>query len=69
MRRVDQLSQREVAARLGITESSVEKHVIKGTRLLADAVFGNDMPNSVEREAEELPEQPLSGESEHGKQS
>lgn len=69
LRRVDQLSQREVAARLGITESSVEKHVIKGTRLLADAVFGNDMPKGVEREPEELSEQPLGDESEHGKQS
>lgn len=69
MRRVDQLSQREVASRIGISESSVEKHVIKGTRLLADAVFGNDMLNSAERESDGLPEQLLSDESEHGKQS
>jgi len=43
LRRVDGLSQREVATRLGLTESSVEKHVMKGTRLLADAVFGRDV--------------------------
>jgi RNA polymerase sigma factor (sigma-70 family) len=40
LRRVDQLSQAEVAARLGITQKTVEKHVMKGMRLLADALFG-----------------------------
>jgi RNA polymerase sigma-70 factor (ECF subfamily) len=44
LRRVDQLSQKEVAERLGLTESSIEKHVIKGTALLADAVFGGRQP-------------------------
>jgi RNA polymerase sigma-70 factor (ECF subfamily) len=38
MRRVDDLSQREVAARLGITQKTVEKHVMKGMRLLAEAL-------------------------------
>jgi RNA polymerase sigma-70 factor (ECF subfamily) len=68
MRRVDQLSQREVASRLGISESSVEKHVIKGTRLLADAVFGNDILNSAESDLGRQPEQLPSNEGEHGKQ-
>jgi RNA polymerase sigma-70 factor (ECF subfamily) len=40
MRRVDDLSQKEVAARLGVTQKTVEKHVIKGMQLLAEAMFG-----------------------------
>jgi RNA polymerase sigma-70 factor (ECF subfamily) len=41
MRRVNDLPQKEVASRLGISQKSVEKHVMKGMRLLADALFGN----------------------------
>lgn len=40
LRRVDELPQREVAKRLGITEKSVEKHVMKGMKLLAAAFRG-----------------------------
>lgn len=40
LRRVDELSQKEVASRLQISEKTVESHVVKGTRLLADAMFG-----------------------------
>jgi RNA polymerase sigma-70 factor (ECF subfamily) len=40
MRRVDQMSQREVAQKLGISEKSVEKHVMKGMKLLAAAFRG-----------------------------
>lgn len=40
LRRVDELSQKEVASRLQISEKTVESHVAKGTRLLADAMFG-----------------------------
>jgi RNA polymerase sigma-70 factor (ECF subfamily) len=39
MRRVEDLSQREVAARLGIGEAMVEKHIAKAMCRLADA-FG-----------------------------
>jgi RNA polymerase sigma factor (sigma-70 family) len=38
LRRVDGLPQQEVAARLGITQKTVEKHVMKGMKLLADAL-------------------------------
>jgi RNA polymerase sigma factor (sigma-70 family) len=38
LRRVDGLSQEDVASRLGITQKTVEKHVMKGMRLLADAL-------------------------------
>jgi RNA polymerase sigma factor (sigma-70 family) len=35
LRRVEHLSQREVAHRLGISEKTVEKHIAKGMRLMA----------------------------------
>ncbi|KPN05868.1 RNA polymerase sigma factor [Xanthomonas arboricola] len=34
LRKVDGLSQREIAALLGISENTVEKHIVKGLRLL-----------------------------------
>ncbi len=40
MRRIDEVPQREVARRLGLSEKSVEKHVMKGMKRLTDAVFG-----------------------------
>ena len=42
MRRVEQKSQKEVAACLGIGEAMVEKHVAKAMRRLADALFGGE---------------------------
>ncbi|MFT3755204.1 MAG: sigma-70 family RNA polymerase sigma factor [Pseudoxanthomonas sp.] len=43
LRRVEELPQREVAMRLGISEKTVEKHVAKGARLIA-AHFGEQHP-------------------------
>lgn len=40
LRRVEELPQKEVAARLGITEKTVEKHVAKGVRLIAEHFYG-----------------------------
>ncbi len=40
LRRIDDLSQKEVAGRLGLSEKSVEKHVMKGMKRLIDAIFG-----------------------------
>lgn len=40
MRRVEELSQKEVAARLGIGDAIVEIQVAKAMRRLADALFG-----------------------------
>lgn len=40
LRRVDEMSQKEVAQKLGISVRTVETHVLKGMRLLADAFFG-----------------------------
>jgi RNA polymerase sigma factor (sigma-70 family) len=42
MRRVDDLPQKEVAIRLGITQKTVEKHVMKGMKLLAAALFRSE---------------------------
>lgn len=39
MRKVEDLPQKEVAARLGISEKAVGKQVARGIRLLADALF------------------------------
>ncbi len=36
LRRVEGLSQKEMAAKLGISEGTVEKHLMRGARLLAD---------------------------------
>jgi RNA polymerase sigma factor (sigma-70 family) len=41
MRRVDDIPQKEVAVRLGIAQKTVEKHVAKGMKLLAAALFGS----------------------------
>ena len=52
MRRVDDLPQKEVAARLGIAQKTVEKHVMKGMKLLAAALLryeAEDMGNDVDR--------------------
>lgn len=40
LRRVEELSQKEVAVRLGISEKTVEKHVAKGMRLVAAHLYG-----------------------------
>lgn len=40
LRKVEELSQKEVAVRLGITEKAVGKQVARGVRLLAESLFG-----------------------------
>jgi len=40
LRRVEELPQKQVAQRMGITEKTVEKHLMKGVQLLADALLG-----------------------------
>lgn len=42
LRRVEELPQKEVAARLGITEKTVEKHIAKGMRLIAEHFYGGE---------------------------
>lgn len=62
MRRVDEMSQREVAGKLGISEKSVEKHVMKGMKLLAAAFRSG--PTQL---AQEAPRMSNEEEKEHGK--
>ncbi len=47
LRRVEHLSQKEVAVRMGITEKTVEKHLAKGMRLMAEYFHGgqDDRPD------------------------
>lgn len=46
LRRVEELPQKGVAERLGISEKTVEKHLAKGMRLLADHLYGGDAARS-----------------------
>jgi RNA polymerase sigma-70 factor (ECF subfamily) len=63
MRRVDDLPQKEVAKRLGITQKTVEKHVMKGMKLLAALLFRTDS----ERAAEGATQDAAVSEQGHGK--
>lgn len=60
MRRVDDLPQKVVAARLGVTQKTVEKHISKGMRLLADAMFRTATCTDQSRRAVEGAEERLS---------
>jgi RNA polymerase sigma factor (sigma-70 family) len=63
LRRVEELSQKEVAARLGIREGMVEKHVAKAMRRFANAVFGGQRMRSTRKTRRKA-----DGEHEHVKQ-
>lgn len=53
LRRVEELSQKEVAMRLGISEKTVEKHVARGMQLVAAYFHGGDGgPGRVAQDAE-----------------
>jgi RNA polymerase sigma factor (sigma-70 family) len=40
LRKIEGLSQREVAKQMGISEGTVEQHLFRGVQVLADALFG-----------------------------
>jgi RNA polymerase sigma factor (sigma-70 family) len=44
LRRVEGLSQKETAERLGVSVKAIEQHVSKGGRLLAEYMLGEDVP-------------------------
>jgi RNA polymerase sigma factor (sigma-70 family) len=62
LRRVDEVPQKDVASRLGITQKVVEKHVMKGMKLLAAALFRTESG-----QLEEKPRSAVGKETEHGK--
>ena len=45
MRRVENVPQKIIARRLDIAEATVEKHLVRGIRLLADAFHGGEDPH------------------------
>jgi RNA polymerase sigma factor (sigma-70 family) len=47
LRKIDGLSQREVASHMGITEDTVEKQIAKGMRVLAGALLGKGILTDV----------------------
>lgn len=63
LRRVEELPQKEVASRLGITEKTVEKHVAKGVRMIAEHFYGGEQRAEGSRRATEA--EPEEG---HGQQ-
>jgi len=62
LRRVDDLSQKEVAARLGIAQKTVERHVVTGMKLLDAALHAGETPGR-----ESVSRQPDEAEKKHGK--
>lgn len=62
LRRVEELRQKEVAMRLGISEKTVEKHLAKGMRLLADHLYGGEPLVASGR----LPDLLMANEEDHG---
>lgn len=63
LRRVEGLSQREVAERLGVSVKAVEQQVSRGSRLLADYVLAGESSNLDESRAR----MELENDDEHGK--
>ncbi len=51
LRKVEGLSQREIAARMGISENTVEKHICKGLRLLMDEMKQDRHADAIGRQA------------------
>lgn len=62
LRRIDGLSQKEVAERLNISVRTVESHILHGMRLLADALFGRGAKHATEESGKHHESGP-----EHGK--
>ncbi|WP_372017499.1 RNA polymerase sigma factor [Pseudoxanthomonas sp. 10H] len=64
LRRVEELSQNDVAQRLGISGRTVEKHLAKGMRLIADHLYGG----GADVRAGRAPRPGAEGEPGHGRQ-
>lgn len=55
LKKIDGLSQREIATRLGIAESTVEKHLAKALLLTRDYMTRNTLPTSLDASLQEPP--------------
>ena len=64
LRRVHELSQKEVANRLGLTEKAVEKRIAKAGRLLAQYLRANTLLHRAGESRQSL--EPYNDEAEHG---
>jgi RNA polymerase sigma-70 factor (ECF subfamily) len=62
LRRVDGLSQKETAARLGISEGTVEKHLMRGARLLSDFLTSPDEPAKTKEQSSKTTDETQYGE-------
>ena len=56
LRRVEDLPQKVVAAQLGISEKTVEKHVANGIRLIAEYFYGGAPASSARAAPTPAPE-------------
>jgi len=61
MRRVDGMPQKEVAQRLGVTEATVEKHVHRGMRYLADSLYGTSTSEEARSDERTIQTEPRHG--------
>lgn len=68
LRRVEERPQKEVAEALGISQKTVEKHLAKGTRLLAGYLFGDDAGTETGDPGAESGKARTDEEDEHGQQ-
>jgi RNA polymerase sigma factor (sigma-70 family) len=69
LRRIDELPEKEVAQRLGISERTVQSHVLKGMRLLADAFFGGATAGEVKELLTDTQSESQHERPEHGQQT
>lgn len=52
MRKVENLPQKQIAARLGIAETTVEKHLVRGMQMLGDLFHGAPTMDAADKEQE-----------------
>ena len=61
MRRVEDLPQKVIAQRLGIAEATVEKHLVRGIRSLADSLYGTERTQDGIRDKYDAADEPNHG--------
>lgn len=61
MRKVENLPQKQIAARLGIAETTVEKHLVRGMQMLGDLFHGAQTVDAAHEEQERKREESQRG--------